>query len=76
MSNPLIQEYTTCGSCDKIKDVCVVRTIKTVLGGWQRVELCRSCLDGMAVVIDHYCRKCEHGISESEFCEQCNKELD
>lgn len=74
MSNPLIREHTTCGSCDEIKDFCVIRTVKTVHAGWQMVELCRSCLCGMATVIDHHCIVCEHGIREDEFCEECNKE--
>jgi hypothetical protein len=47
----LINTHTTCGSCGCVYDKCISRTVKTVSGGWQRVELCRYCLLGILAVL-------------------------
>lgn len=74
MNNALIREHTKCGSCDELKDVCAIRTVKTVHAGWQMVELCETCLSGMFTVLKVFNDKCEHGVGDCEFCEDCSKE--
>ena len=47
--NAMIDEFTICGSCYKVKSVCFVRTFECVGGAMRMVRLCQDCLDSMSL---------------------------
>ena len=51
-TNPMLEQFTTCGRCDEIHRLCAVVSIATVRAGIQQIKVCKRCLQQLAVMIE------------------------